>query len=152
MVFRVSLCSLGRPGTQCHSGYLPAVSPPAGASQVSRFPESAGATTCGTLAFQSSCTGWFLSTWYKLESRGKKTLIWEMTSFWFGCLWGIFLINELCGMVQPTVGSAISRQGVLVYIRKHVEQTLKSKQVSSISPCLCCSSFWVPGFTPLSSR
>lgn len=70
----------------------------------------------------------------------------------WACLWGIFLINELCGMVQPTVGSTIPGQGVLACIRKHVEQTLKSKQVSSISPCLCCSSFWVPGFTPLSSR
>lgn len=152
MVFRVSLCSLGSPGTHCHSRYLPTVSPPAWASQVSRFPESAITTTCSTLAFQSSCTGWFLSTWRKLEFRGKKSLIWEMTSFWLGMSVGIFLINELCGMVQPTVGSAIPGQGVLAYIRKHVEQTLKRKQVSSISSCLCCSSFWVPGITPLSNR
>jgi hypothetical protein len=46
----------------------------------------------------------------------------------------IFLENNQCGRVQPTVGSAIPGQVVLGCVRKEAEQAMESKLVSSIPP------------------
>lgn len=59
----------------------------------------------------------------------------------WACLWGTFLIDELCGMVQPPVGSAIPGQVILQCLRMHGGQTLESKRVSF-------GSFGIPALPP----
>lgn len=45
-----------------------------------------------------------------------------------------FLINDLCGSVQPIVSGATPGQVVLGYIRNQVEQPSERKAVSNIPP------------------
>lgn len=86
-----------------------------------------------SLAFTSNCckrqcAGWFLLTWHKLESCGRrepqlrKCLI-RLVSLW-ACQLIIFLIVDWCARIQPRVGSATSRQVVQGSTRKVQERWL----------------------------
>lgn len=77
----------------------------------------------------------FFSSWYKLQSPGKREQHVDIFLHATGlcpCLWGNFLINDGCGKVHPC--DSLHPWTSLGCIIMQTEQAKKNKPVSSFSP------------------
>lgn len=105
----------------------------------------AGWTKLGTLIHKrdskgrnASCSGYFSSTWHKLESPGKRETQLRRYPYQimlYASLWNIFLINEWCG--DPSLVWALRPLGRWAWLyRKTIRLSHEDQAVSIVPLCV----------------